>query len=57
MAESPNPWSLFLLACLQKKRMDNLYMGTVPAAVTARRRAKNKRSRKARAITRGDSRG
>jgi hypothetical protein len=50
----PNHWALMILAAMQDKPM---YAGTVPAAIVARRRAKNRRARKARAITRGDARG
>lgn len=49
----PNQWALMILDALQRRPM---YEGTVPAHVKARRRAKNRRARKARAITRGDAR-
>jgi len=46
-------WAQMILQAMQTRPM---YFGTVPAHVKARRRAKNRRARKARAVTRGDAR-
>jgi hypothetical protein len=49
-------YSLTMLKCLNdvyRARGVGIYMGTVPGQVIARRRAKNKRARRARRLNRG----
>jgi hypothetical protein len=49
----PSPYALAILNGLQFKRAGEVYQGTVPGHVKAKRRAENKAARVSRRINRG----
>lgn len=49
----PAPFQLAILNGLQFKRLGEVYQGTVPAHVKAKRRAANKAARRSRRMNRG----
>lgn len=51
-ATEPTPYSLAILAGLQGKRPGEMYAGTVPAHVKAKRRARDKVARMSRRVNR-----